>query len=250
MGPVENRASEANANLRIQERPIKEKNQKMESQWLRFLTYTALLGAIIVVGSSASADDIPPMREFQIDAQATTITVRLYRKGLFSVFSHDHLLVAKGIAGRILYDVADVTRSSLQLSVPVESIEVDPTDAREREGISGVFDEADRQSIRETMLSEEYLHSAKYPRIVVTTDRLEGELPRLNLVLNLRIKQTEGTLMVPAKVVIDGDTIRVTGEVTLVQSEHGVKPFSDWGGTLAVEDEILVRFQILARETQ
>ena len=205
---------------------------------------------ILIVGllglHPAAAQDGGVGHTFQIDSQASRIMVRLDRKGLLSAFSHDHLLVAEGIAGRIFLDEEDISRSSLLLSVPVDSIVVDPPAERQREGITGEMDDGDREDTRENMLSGEYLDAANHPRIVATAERISGELPLLSIPIMLRIKESERELILPVRVTIENLTLRAVGEVRFLQSEYGVEPFSNLLGTLAVEDEILVKFDIVA----
>jgi hypothetical protein len=57
------------------------------------------------------------------------------------------------------------------------------------------------------------------------------------------------TLRVPLRYQLTGDTLTVTGEMALRQSELGLTPFTALMGALAVEDEMRVRFRIVARAT-
>jgi len=52
---------------------------------------------------------------------------------------------------------------------------------------------------------------------------------------------------VPLSYELSGGTLTVTGELRLRQSELGLTPFSALMGALAVEDEMRVRFRIVAR---
>jgi len=47
---------------------------------------------------------------------------------------------------------------------------------------------------------------------------------------------------------LDGDTLEVDGEMPLKQTDIGLTPFTLFGGALRVEDEMKVRFHIVARE--
>jgi hypothetical protein len=44
-----------------------------------------------------------------------------------------------------------------------------------------------------------------------------------------------------------GDTLRSQGEVTLRQTDYGIKPVSVAGGTLKLKDDVKVTFDVLAR---
>lgn len=214
---------------------------------MRRLLLAALAGATLLAGHTLQAQDAASGGSFQIDSRASNLRIIVYRKGLLSMFSHDHVLVAEGIAGLIRFQGEDLAEFSFQLSVPVESLVVDPQAAREEEGFSEGPDEDDRAAIRETLLDEPYLDGANYPRVVVTADRITGELPLLHISMNIRIKQTERKIVVPTHVTVENDTLRASGEISFLQSDFAVEPFSSLLGTLAVEDEVLVRFDIVAR---
>ena len=196
----------------------------------------------------AAAQEAPGTRAFNIDAATSQLTIRLYRQGVLSVLAHDHVLNADGIAGRVLYNEQDVKRSSLQLSVPVASLVVDDPERRKREGVSGTLSEKNIAEIRGIIMSEDYLDEPKYPRVVATAVAVNGELPMLSLGLSVRIKQTEKVYTVPVKVDLEGGTLHATGEVYLKQSDFGMKPYIALLGAIAVQDPVLVKFDIVARE--
>lgn len=211
-----------------------------------FLSVPIIAAAAVLAGLPI-ARGAEGLRTFVIDEAASTLTIRIFRAGLFSVFAHDHLLVARGIAGRVRYDDRDVSQSSLQLSVPVGSLIVDDPEHREREGMDGEFSEEDIQEVRETLLSEAFLDEGNHPRIVATAVDITGEPPLLNLGLNVRIKQTEKVIRVPIRVTVDEETFRAVGELYLLQSDFGIEPFSSYLGFISVKDTIQIRFDILGR---
>jgi polyisoprenoid-binding protein YceI len=190
------------------------------------------------------------VRAFAIDPQASSITLLLYRRGALAVFAHDHVLVASGIAGRIALDTQDVKRSSLQLSVPVGSLEIDNPEHRAREKFTNKVSPDDIEEIRGIVMSADYLDEPNHPRVTVTAVSVAGELPTLSVGLNVRIKQIEKTHVVPAQVAVEGDTLHASGELFLLQSDYGLEPYSTMLGTIAVQDSVRIRFDITARESR
>ncbi len=187
------------------------------------------------------------VRAYTIDPHASTIRLRLFRTGVFSLLAHDHVLLAEGIAGRVLLDTQDVSRSSMQLSVPVTSLRVDPLEERLTLGLDGELDEEDRAEIREAMLSAEQLDAPRFPRVVATLDSLTGDLPEVVLAVRLRIRGTERVIQVPVRVTASDTELRASGEISLLQSQFGIEPYSALLGALAVEDRVLVDFELIAR---
>jgi len=55
---------------------------------------------------------------------------------------------------------------------------------------------------------------------------------------------------VPLKYSFDGDALTTSGELTLRQTDFGLTPFSLFGGALRVEDEMKVKFRVVARASQ
>ena len=54
-------------------------------------------------------------------------------------------------------------------------------------------------------------------------------------------------MIVPVKYEIRGSELQVQGELPLKQTDLGLTPFSLFGGALRVQDDIKVRFNIVAR---
>ena len=188
-----------------------------------------------------------PSGSFAVDPEKSRVEVLLLRAGPFKGFAHDHLLLARGFSGRIDLNAADLPRTSVEIAFPVLLLEVDPPEARAREGLEGVVDAAERKSVRETMLGPEQLDAERFPEITATAEAVLGVLPNPTLRLSLRIKDVRRTLLVPVTVSFSGETLRAEGELRLNQTDFGIEPFSFLLGAVSVEDEVRVRFIIVAR---
>ena len=198
-------------------------------------------------GAAPSAPPAPA-RTFNIDPQTSSVTLRVFREGVLSVLAHDHVLVASGIAGRLTLDTQDPRRSALQLSVPVASLEIDNPEHRKREQFKSTLSKKDIERIRTIVMSPDYLDEPSYPRVTITAVEVAGTLPTLSVGLNVRIKQVDKVYRVPAQIAVEGDTLRATGELFLLQSDFGMKPYSSMLGIIAVQDPVQIRFEIVARE--
>ncbi len=204
----------------------------------------AVLAATLVVEAPRTGAEV---RAYTIDPRASKLRLQLFRTGVFSLLAHDHVLLAESIAGRVLLDTQDLSRSSMQLSVPVTSLRVDPLEERLTLGLDGELDEEDRAEIREAMLSAEQLDAPRFPRVVATLDSLTGDLPEVVLAVRLRIRGTERVIQVPVRVTASDTELRASGEISLLQSQFGIEPYSALLGTLAVDDRVLVDFELIAR---
>lgn len=205
------------------------------------LLTAVLLGAAWPVPAWAQA------QTYTIVEHESAIQLRLNRRGFFSVLAHDHVMMAQGFAGRVSLDPADLASASLQLTIPVASIAVDPQEMRDALKLEGNLNDSDRADIRENMLAEDQLDAEHFPRIVATLDSVTGTLPDVTLALRVRIKQTERVLTAPARVELAPGALRAEGELTLLQSDFGIEPYSAVLGAVGVEDKVTVRFRIVAR---
>lgn len=187
------------------------------------------------------------VRTYAIDANASSLQVLVDRAGVLSLLAHDHVFVAAGFAGRVTLDTADLSRSALQLTVPVASLQIDPAGARQALGLAGKLNDSDRAEIRQHMMAANQLDLARYPRVTATLASISGTPPDLVLGLHVRIKATDKVLRVPVHLQLAGDELLATGEATLVQSDFGIEPYSTLLGAIAVKDRVRVRFHIVAR---
>lgn len=205
----------------------------------------------LLVGLLVAAWHVGPARAqaraYTIDAHASSVQVQVERAGVFALLAHNHVFVAEGFAGRITVDPADLSRSSLQLTIPLASLQVDPQDARDALGLAGKLDDSDRAEIREHMMAPHQLDLAHYPRVTATLASVSGTPPDLVVGLRVRIKETEKVLRVPVHLELSGSELRVQGEAEFLQSDFGIKPYSTLLGAISVKDRVRVRFRIVAR---
>jgi polyisoprenoid-binding protein YceI len=186
-------------------------------------------------------------REYVIDAEASVLRVAVLRRGPLSVLAHDHILVAKGIVGRLTLNPEAPEQSSGQLGIPVALLVVDDPREREREGFSAELSESNRTSVRENMLAAGQLSGEDFPRITAVVERVEGRLPALRLRVRVRIRNRDQALTVPVTIAFTGDTLTVRGEAELPQTAFGIVPYETLFGAIAVQDAVRVKFEIIAR---
>jgi polyisoprenoid-binding protein YceI len=212
----------------------------MNRLWL-----AAVLG--IALAQPARAPAQQGSEVFAIDPRASTLWVRTYSEGTLSLLAHDHVIVAEGIAGLINLHRERIAASTVQLSVPVASLEVDPPEPRARLGLEATIAEWKRNAIRDTLLGADQLDAAHFPRIVATTAKIEGEPPELRLSLVLRIRDVEKSVQVPVRVALAANELRASGEIDLRQTDFGIVPYRFLFGTIAVQDRVKVIFDFIAR---
>jgi len=214
----------------------------------------------VVAETPAPHEGVP----YDIVAGESLLTIRVYRAGALASAGHDHLIALHALTGTV-YVPADVMRSSFEARIPVAEFTVDEPALRAQEHSPDFPPEVPdtaREGTRRNMLGEALLDAEHNPQIVLRAVRLEsagapgsggeagGEASGETRVL-ARVQTTVRgqlrTISVPVRYEFAAGALIVSGEAALKQSELGLTPFSALLGALQVQDEMRVRFRIVAR---
>jgi polyisoprenoid-binding protein YceI len=179
--------------------------------------------------------------QYLIDGKKSTFTVRAFATGLLSAFGHSPTIAIPDFEGEVLLNPEAVEQSSMRLVIHTASL-TDTDDISEK----------DRNEINRAM-HQEVLESDSYPEIVYECSRLtssktgEGQYwVALNGELTLHgVKRTQP---VSARVWLNGDKLRATGDFAVRQSDYEIRPASAAGGTIKLKDELRLSFDITARK--
>ena len=180
---------------------------------------------------------------YAIDSVASTAVVRVSRAGFLARLGHDHVVASHDITGYALLPDSAGTLSGARadLYLPLASLSVDEADLREAAGLDGEPSEEDIEGTRANMFKS--LDAATYPWLVVNVLMISDSA----LFANLTLQGVKRSYRIPVEIEFDDETLRATGEFTLRQTEHGIKPFRVFAGALSVGDELAVRFELAAR---
>ena len=167
-----------------------------------------------------------------IDVEHSTLTIRVYKTGLFSAFAHDHEINAPIRQGGF-----DEDKQAVDLNVDARTLRVaDP-------GVSA----SERAQIQATMLGPKVLDSDQFQEIKFRSTGVEraGEGKwTVNGELTLH-GQTH-----PVKVEVQREKGHYRGSAILKQKEFGITPVSIAGGSVKVKDEIRVEFDIVGKHSE
>jgi polyisoprenoid-binding protein YceI len=162
-----------------------------------------------------------------IDAAKSTLTVRVYKAGVFSALGHNHEIAAPITRGAV-----DTAAHSVELEVKASALQVRDPDASAK----------DRGQIQSTMLGPEVLDAQRYPKIVFRSTDVE---PAGAAAWNVR-----GNLMLhgetrPVNVKVRQVDTQYEGSSHFKQTDFGIKPVKVAGGTIRVKDQIEIEFNIV-----
>jgi len=158
--------------------------------------------------------------------QKSTITLHVYKSGLFSAFGHNHV-----IAAPVAKQVLDAKAMTVEVFVSTKEMKVTDPDASE----------STRSEIQKDMLGPKVLDTDKYPQIHFKSSRIEQTSPghyRVTGTLELHGAGKEISFDV------SGSPDHYHGGTKLKQTAFGIQPISVGGGTVKVKDEIDIDFDI------
>jgi polyisoprenoid-binding protein YceI len=183
---------------------------------------TGLALISLLLHSHRAVADAP----IEIDTAHSSLTIRVYKTGLFSGFAHNHEVRAP-----IQQGVFDEEQQTVNLTVNARELRVmDPqSSASERSTIQGtmlgpkVLDSEKFQEIK--------FHSTRAEKVSVGKWNVEGELTLHGQTHNVNVN-------------VEGAQGHYRGFALLHQKDFGIEPISLMGGSVKVKDEIRVEFDI------
>lgn len=164
----------------------------------------------------------------------SALRVLVYRAGAAARLGHNHVLQAGDL--RVDWPV-----SGPVLRFRLDALAVDPPALRARlgEAFASAVDDDARAGTRANLLKA--LDAAAHPEVVVRTLQQLGEGGRRAVEAEITLHGVTRSQWLVAEV----DGRRARGEVVVRQSDFGIRPFTVLGGLLAVQDVLVVQFELL-----
>ncbi len=164
-----------------------------------------------------------------IDAARSTVTVQVYKTGLFSGLAHNHVIKAPITSGSI-----DPRQRTVSLTFTAGDLKVADVEGSE----------SDHREIEATMKGPKVLDVVQFPEISFQSTRVSAVTPQSYEVIgDLKLHGTKREIMIP--VALSGGIYK--GSVSLKQTDFGITPVKVAGGTIKVKDDIEISFEIVTR---
>lgn len=192
-------------------------------------------------------------RPYDVQARESLLTILAFRGGALAKAGHNHVIASHDVSGTF-YVPDEVLRSTFELHVPVAELTIDEPDLRGKEGAEFPTEvpESAKEGTRRNMLSEALLNGAQYPDITLLSQHIEaaatGSAVRADVQINIRGQAH--TVAVPVTYSLANGELVASGELPIKQTDLGLTPFSAMLGALQVQDEMRVRFRIVARRAK
>jgi polyisoprenoid-binding protein YceI len=193
-------------------------------------------------------------RPYDVQPRESLLTILAFRGGALAKAGHNHVIASHDMSGTI-YVPDDQSRSTFEVSVPVAQLAIDEPDLRAKEGPDFPTEVPDsaKEGTRRNMLSEALLNGAQYPDITLVSQHIRTPAAAGSPVqadVQVTIRGQAHTLSVPVTYSFEDSRLIVSGELPIKQTELGLTPFSAMLGALQVQDELRVRFRLVALQAQ
>ena len=188
---------------------------------------------------------------FRIDPQTSEIRVLVYRAGSLANLGHNHVLLLHPDQGWI-ESTASIAASSFYLRFPLERVIVDDAARRREEGADfpGEIPEGSKQGTAHNMLGEALLDAAHYPSVSIRSAAIAAHGDSFTAIVHVNVAGHDSNLSATFTREDSGSGgLVASGQLNLRQSELGLKPFSIMLGALQVQDQMIVKFRIVATRT-
>jgi polyisoprenoid-binding protein YceI len=172
----------------------------------------------------------------------SAVRIHVGKSGAFSFAGHKHEVLAP-VSGTVTADPGNVEASSVDLTFASARLHVLPD--REPSG--------DAAKVEGVMHGPQVLDVARFPEIHFKSKKVTGRALsaggyELTLVGELSLHGMTQEITLPVKATLDGHTLTASGKAILRHDQFGMKPVSAGGGTVKVDNEIDVDFEIVAEQ--
>lgn len=179
-----------------------------------------------------------------IDAKESRLVVQAFATGLLSAFAHSPRIAVREIDGTV--DLAGgataLAGARMSLRIQADSLEV-------IEEMSGKDREEIHRRMREEVFDVESFPEIVYQCCKVTASGV-GDRYWVGLQGELTMRGITRSVPVSAKVSLNGNSLRASGEFTLRQSDFKIPLVTAAAGTIRVKDEVKCTFDIVARRQE
>ena len=185
---------------------------------------------------SAQTPATPSLQTYVL-LEESLLDVETERGGLFGFMGDDHLVRAREFEGVVRYDPDDPAASSVEITIFADGLEV--------------LTPAGSDDLAEIDVSmrEQALRVDEYPTIHVVSRSVESRDDGVRVTADLTLVGVTREITLDVDDVVEGDTLRATGDFEVKQRDFGIEPFSKVGGAVKVKDEITFRIDAVAVAT-
>jgi polyisoprenoid-binding protein YceI len=188
--------------------------------------------ALVLSAATAHADS------FALDGRQSDLTVRVYKKGVFSAFAHDHFLHPQRWRGTLFFNPERPAETRAEVIIDAASL----VDRQPK------LSERDRAKVEAQIRSPAVLDAQRFAEIRFTLEGLAlgppGDERRGTLTGTLQLHGVSRRVTIATVASTSQAGVRARGRVELRQSDFGIHPARMAGGAIAVQDRVTVELDV------
>ncbi len=157
-----------------------------------------------------------------------------HNAGLFGLLGHEHRIRAHGVTGSIHFARDSVAASSVDLTIPVDSLEVlTPRVPSEIEEVTA-------------NMRRDVLHPDSFPTMRFRSDSVRVRDDGARIYAELTIEGVTRALPVDVAIAFAGDTLHARAHFDVHQTDFGIRPYRQAFGTVQVADRVTFEIDAVA----
>ena len=199
---------------------------------------TALLAAVVgltgTVGMTQTA--AAEKTTYTLNSGRLEVLVKYDRDAIIA--GHDHVLVSTGFKGTVTWDPDDVSACVVDITLPVQTLIVDPPGSRARRGLEGETGDGDKKTIRKNALSKGQLNADVHPNITYKATGCRGSGGSVVVTGQLTIRGKAVPVQTTMQITADGSAFAAKGSFASTHGAFGFKPYTALLGSLRNDDKL------------
>lgn len=172
----------------------------------------------------------------RIVPEASLLTIVVHRGGTLARLGHDHVVASRTIEGFVAPQ-----QQRADFHFRLDQMSVDETVLRTAAGFDTQPSTDAIAGTRSNMLTR-VLDAEHYPDVAVSVTR-SGDVISAAITLH----GVTRTMQIPVRIEENGGGLTVQGATSLRQTDFALVPFAVLGGAIAVQDQLDLRFKLVAR---
>jgi hypothetical protein len=177
-----------------------------------------------------------------IDSTTSLIAITVRRGGPMARLGHDHVVASRNVDGMV---APDAGRAHFRFRL--DQLRVDDNDLRQEAGLLTAPSAEAIEGTRTNMLTR-VLDAEHYPVVEMSVEPAPASANGSETLLRLRIRLNgaERLVDVPTRIERSSTGLVASGSFTLLQTDFGITPMSVLGGAITVQDQMELRFRLVA----
>ncbi|MGC2237122.1 MAG: YceI family protein [Pyrinomonadaceae bacterium] len=179
-----------------------------------------------------------PLAHYKIDSSQSKFMVHASRGGLAWFKGHSHEIAVRDFSGDAELAMDLSNPATLEMSIRADSLEE----------TSDVFTAEQKQIINKE-LDEIVLEAAKYPEIKFKSTDVKGTIngSRFDVEIggDMTLHGVTKRVVIPARVSINGDTLRAQGEFSINRKDFKVEATNAFHGLVRIKHKLKFTFDIV-----